>query len=239
MTKATGYLVKLIVCSICTAPGWVWSARARPKHDAVAVGADDGTLSYHKLAFDTVHSIYQDRYAYRENMTDVIVQHLMTEQKVRIKTRDCVRKLAVYQDRLAIQLSDRMIIYELAHEDSYDMHYRVRERIHKKLECSLLVVTAINFVLCEGRKLQQYDFSGKKEREWILDAPVRYIKVLGGERGKEGLLVGLKNGQVLQIFLNNPFPISLIKQSKPVRCVDISAEYVSSFRLVNLLSHLF
>jgi intraflagellar transport protein 122 len=51
-------------------------------------------------------------------MTDVIVQHLMTEQKVRIKTRDVVQKIALYRDRLAVQLSDRLIIYELASSSS-------------------------------------------------------------------------------------------------------------------------
>ncbi|GMF52525.1 unnamed protein product [Phytophthora fragariaefolia] len=153
----------------------------------------------------------------------------MTEQKVRIKTRDCVKKLSVYRDRLAVQLSDRIIIYELAGSNgtstnaSYDMHYRVKERITKDLPCSLLVVTSLHFILCQKQKLQQYDFTGRKEREWVLESLIRYIKVTGGAPGREGLLVGLKDGSVWQIFINNPFPIPLIQQSSPISCLDISA----------------
>lgn len=38
----------------------------------------------------------------RENMTDVIIQHLLTEQKVRIKCRDLIKKIAIYKHRLAV-----------------------------------------------------------------------------------------------------------------------------------------
>jgi intraflagellar transport protein 122 len=43
-------------------------------------------------------------------------------------------------DRLAVQLPDRVIIYELLHDDAFDMHYRVSTKIAKKLDCNLLVV---------------------------------------------------------------------------------------------------
>ncbi|OQR94940.1 Intraflagellar Transport Protein, partial [Achlya hypogyna] len=225
--KASLYTKEGIFLSdICDTGAWVWVAKARPKTNAVAIGSDDGTIAVYNIVFGTVHGIFQERYSYRENMTDVIVQHLMTDQKVRIKSRDYVKKIAVYRDRLAVQLSDRIIIYELSNETSYDMHYRVRERIQKDLPCSLLVVTSLHFILCQQRKLQQYNFSGKKEREWILEAPIRYITVTGGAKGKEGLLVGLKDGSVLQIFIDNPFPIPLIKQANAIVCLDISAKYV-------------
>ncbi|KAG1709205.1 hypothetical protein DVH05_019849 [Phytophthora capsici] len=218
----------IFLVTISEQESWVWAIKARPKTNFVGVGSEDGTLSMYCLVFGTVHGIYQERYAYREHLTDVIVQHLMTEQKVRIKTRDCVKKLSVYRDRLAVQLSDRIIIYELAGSNgstnpSYDMHYRVKERITKDLPCSLLVVTSLHFILCQKQKLQQYDFTGRKEREWVLESLIRYIKVTGGAPGREGLLVGLKDGSVWQIFINNPFPIPLIQQSSPISCLDISA----------------
>ena len=45
------------------------------------LGCQDGTIAFYQLIFSTVHGLYKDRYAYRDSMTDVIVQHLITEQK--------------------------------------------------------------------------------------------------------------------------------------------------------------
>lgn len=57
------------------------------------------------------------------------------------------------------------------------MHYRLRQRIVKNLECNLLVVTSMHIVLCQEFRLQLYSFEGDKLREWILEAVIRYIKV--------------------------------------------------------------
>jgi len=46
-----------------------------------AVGSQDGTVAIYELTFSTVHSLYKERYAFRENMSDVIIQHLITEEK--------------------------------------------------------------------------------------------------------------------------------------------------------------
>nr|XP_034962439.1 intraflagellar transport protein 122 homolog isoform X2 [Zootoca vivipara] len=202
---------------------WVWTCKAKPDSNYVAVGCEDGTISFYQLIFSTVHGLYKDRYAYRDSMTDVIVQHLITEQKVRIKNRELVKKIAIYKNRLAIQLPEKIQIYELYSDDSSDMHYRVKEKIAKKFECNLLVVCSEHIILCQEKRLQCLSFSGTKEREWLMESLIRYIKVIGGPPGREGLLVGLKNGQILKIFVDNPFAIVLLKQSTAVRCLDMSA----------------
>lgn len=201
---------------------WVWSVSVRPKQNNVCVGSNDGSVVMYQVVFSTVHGLYQDRYAYRDVMTDVIIQHLVTEQKVRIRCKDYVKKIAVYRDRLAVQLPDKVLIYEVSHEDPLDMHYKNIEKIKQKFVCSLLVVTTHHIILCQERKLQLYSFQGVLEREWNLDALIRYIKVVGGAPQREGLLVGLKNGHVMKIFVDNPFPVTLIKQATAVRCLDLS-----------------
>ncbi|WZN66107.1 intraflagellar transport protein 122 [Chloropicon roscoffensis] len=203
---------------------WIWCAKPRPKHNYLAMGCEDGTVAVHQISFSTVHGLYRDRYAYRENMTDVVVQNLLSEQKVRIKCRDCVKLIAMYKNRLAVQLTDRVIIYEVENaRDSGNMSYRVFTKIPQKLDCNLLVVTSHHFLLCLEKKLQIYTFHGVKEREWNLDSVIRYIKVIGGPRRRESILVGLKNGLVQKIFINNPFPVELVKHPVGVRCLDLSA----------------
>ncbi|KAL4226474.1 hypothetical protein ACF0H5_014457 [Mactra antiquata] len=202
---------------------WVWAAAVRPDSNYVAVGCQDGTIAYYQLIFSTVHGLYKDRYAYRDNMTDVIIQHLITDQKVRIKCRDLVKKIAIYRHRLAVQLPDKIVVYELYSDDAADMHYRVKDKLNRKFECNLLVVCSQNIILCQDKRLQCYTFQGVKEKEWVMESLIRYIKVIGGPSGREGLLVGLKNGQILKLFVDNPFPILLLKQSTSVRCLDMSA----------------
>ena len=40
-----------------------------------------------------------------------------------------------------------------------------------------------------------------QRREWSLDASIRYLKVTGGAPSREGLLVGLKSGQVGAVYV--------------------------------------
>lgn len=56
----------------------------------------------------------------------------------------------MYKDRVAIQLPNRVVIYQLdANAGDLDMQYHSAAKINKKLECNLLVVTSQHIVLCQ------------------------------------------------------------------------------------------
>lgn len=187
-------------------------------------GCNDGTIALVQLGLATVHSLYRERYAFRENMTHVVIQHMVTGEKVRIKCRDVVRKLAIYKDHLAVQLAERVIIYEQAEA----MHYKVKKKLNMRVECSLLVICSENLVLCQERTLQSLTLDGTLDRQWTMSAPIRYIKVIGGAPGREGLLVGCKDGSVTLVYLNNSVALEMLKkQNLGVRCLDCSAYRLS------------
>ncbi|VIO86943.1 Uncharacterized protein BM_BM3532 [Brugia malayi] len=202
---------------------WVWTVKARPNTNAIVVGCVDGTLACYQLMFSTVHGLHKERYAYRENMTEVVVQHLANQTSVRIYCNDLIRKIAVYYNRLAVQLTDRVEIYRLiAERDDGQLEYRLVEEINRAFECSLLVICAHHIIVCQERRLQCYDHRGLKQREWLLESLIRYIKVIGGPPGREAILVGLRNGTVCKIFVDNPFITEILRLKSAVRCLDIS-----------------
>ena len=66
---------------------WVWKAIPKPRSTAFVTVSNDGVVAMHNLVFSTVHGLYGDRYASRESCTDVLVRHLVSDARVRIKCR--------------------------------------------------------------------------------------------------------------------------------------------------------
>jgi intraflagellar transport protein 122 len=63
--------------------------------------------------------------------------------------RDLIKKIAVYKSKLAVQLTDKVIVYEVESADSKDMNYKPKRSISKKFECNLFVITWSNFIICQ------------------------------------------------------------------------------------------
>ncbi|KAI8430718.1 hypothetical protein MSG28_000902 [Choristoneura fumiferana] len=197
---------------------WVWAIVPSPSLGTIAVGCQDGTLWCYQVVFSTVHGLYRERYAYREHMTDVIVQHLTTGSKVRIKCHDRVQKIAIYKHRLAVQLPERVVVYEQG--DVEGMLYRVKEKLPQKTECSLLVATSDALLLCQDTKLS---IIGRQiPKSWTVPSPIRYVKVTT-LYFEEVLLLGLLNGQIWLVEPSGGSCRLVLATPASVRCLDVSA----------------
>ena len=104
------------------------------------------------------------------------------------------------------------------------MKYKAHKKINKKIDCQNLFVFSHHLVLCFEKKIQLLAFTGVLEREWVLETAIKYVKPLSGPAKRESLLVGCQDGSVLKIFIDNGFPIPIVKQTTPVSLVDISAD---------------
>jgi hypothetical protein len=60
-------------------------------------------------------------------------------------------------------------------------------------------------------------------QEWIAESDVKFMKCIGGCPGAEGILAACGDGQVLNILLDNPFPILLWQHQTAVQLSDLSA----------------
>lgn len=52
---------------------WVWGVAVNPENRAIFCGGNNGELQMTHTTMAQVHGLYQERYAYRELMTDVII----------------------------------------------------------------------------------------------------------------------------------------------------------------------
>ncbi len=135
---------------------------------------------------------------------------------------------------------DKILIYEAPGDVPHDMKYKATFKINKNIECSSMIVTSSYIITCQDKRLHCFNFSGEEIRVWLvfeiflsidrtfddhfrqMDSPIRYLKLIGGPSDYESVLIGLKNGGVYQVFVNNPFPQFLAKQTGVIYCVDMN-----------------
>ena len=104
------------------------------------------------------------------------------------------------------------------------MKYKAHKKINKRIDCTNLFVTSQHLVLVFDKKLQLLSFSGILVREWIFEDTVRFVKVISGPPKQESLIIGLANGVVSRVFIDNAFPVPIVRQATGIALVDISAD---------------
>lgn len=209
--------------SVAEAEDWVWCARQRPKMQQFCCGTNDGTISVIDMTATTVHCVYQDQYVFRDGMTNVVLNQMLLDRRMTIPCNDYICKLASYNDRLAVQFTERVVIFELSYDDDRNMRYEDIAQIRKRIDCSSIAIAEKAVIVSKDRRLTMYDFQGRKNREWVMESPIRFLKVAGGCSCREALLIGLQNGQSCNVFLDNPFPTLLVKVNAPILSLDLNS----------------
>nr|CCC93690.1 predicted WD40 protein [Trypanosoma congolense IL3000] len=216
-TRDGNMLVKVVGADDC-----IWSVQTNPKQSQLCYGTNSGIVKVVDISIPVIHSIYNDQYVFRDNMSNALVHQLTLDTRLQIPCNGYIIKLAMYRDRVAAQLSDRFLVFELFYDDERKMKYQNIAIIRKRADCDHICVTFNGIVLCCDKRLTMYDFQGNMRQEWTVESAVACTKMIGGVEGRECLLLGLKNGTIVRIFVDNAFPTVLVKVNSVVRCVDLS-----------------
>jgi intraflagellar transport protein 122 len=202
--------------------GWTFANACHGDTDRVAVGNEAGFIDILQLSFNVVHALYKDRYVYRENLTEVVIQHLLIDRKIRIKCKELVEKVSLYKNHLVVKLTNKVTIYESSPDDPTDLHFRSRkEKIPYSITCDLMATVSQGVFFCNKSLVEYFTFDGTRQRVWQLGCNVSYVRIDGGAAGCEAIIIGLGNGNLIKLYAANPFPVQLFKIDNPIVACDL------------------
>ena len=94
---------------------FVWATQVRQIAGKQEILSSDhrGRVKCRTINFNRVHGLHKSLYATRDNLTDVLVEQLDDPQvgKLRVKCREIISLVAVYETVLAVQCRSRMKIF--------------------------------------------------------------------------------------------------------------------------------
>jgi len=154
------------------------------------------------------------------------MQNLITQKKVRIKCKDIVRSIALYQNKIAIQLSDKICVYECETGDDTDMHYRLRKDKIALQSHSVerVLLTSSHLLLLKADVIELYTFDCVRYRVWQLESLATCICPGGGLNGSESFFIGCTDGSIVRLFIDNAFLTEVGKCQHSLVGIDVSAD---------------
>lgn len=73
-------------------------------------------------------------------MVDVMIEALSAGPRVRIKCNSHVRKIAVYENLVAVKVNNSFVVYERSTADGESVQYAIKSHMAINRECDLLQV---------------------------------------------------------------------------------------------------
>ncbi|ETO24654.1 hypothetical protein RFI_12502 [Reticulomyxa filosa] len=183
---------------------------------------------------EVVHALFRNLYACRIGFCDVLVQDLRSNEKAKLTTGIHVRKLALFENLLAIETDKSVVVYKNeqngsnSSRSSNGLTYVMSQQIATgTLSCNLLLISSQHLILCHENWLEclKMEEKAQKVMEWKFTATIRYLKMIGGPKGQELMICGLKTGDVYKMVIGNSNAVLLARHHAAIRCLDLSHSF--------------
>lgn len=75
------------LADVTTLNDWSWCSKFRPKSQEIALTSNSGLITVQEISKKSISSTFHELYAHRENFTDVIIENVVMNQKLRVKCK--------------------------------------------------------------------------------------------------------------------------------------------------------
>ncbi|CAD8070453.1 unnamed protein product [Paramecium primaurelia] len=216
-TREGGFLFE-----VCQSQDWIWCTKIKSKSTLIGCGTNDGQVFIQELISDTVMGLYNDKFISREQLTDAIIVSMISNQKARIKCKELVKRVAIFKEKVAILCGIKVLIYTCVIKGDDYMKYKQFKKFTKRVDCEHFQLSSSNVLIGAGQKLIAFNFNGDMDRTWSFEASISFVSIQGGPPKRELVLVGLENGGIYKLFLDNSFPIQIHKVNTQIKYLTMS-----------------
>ena len=199
---------------------WIWSASVSPD-GYLALGLDDGTCRLYSLGLKPVYSQYRTAFALRTELTKIRLRVLETDLVEDVEFIKPVQGVAVTESLVAIRFFDEVSAYAYENVNGRIELNKVG-RFDTNFNCNKFFVFSDTFVFCFEKSIKIYSQSGTFLREFNFSANVNDAAICSTVPSMEGIVAGLEDGQIIQLFINHRFTHSLVKHDKPIKSIAVS-----------------
>lgn len=199
---------------------WIWSASVSPD-GYLALGLDDGTVHLYSLGLRPVYSQYRTAFALRTELTKVQLRILETDLMEDVEFIKPVQGVSVTETMIAIRFADEVSAYSF---ENINGHLELNKfgRFDTNFNCNKFFIFSNNYVFCFDKSIKIYSQNGAFTREFNFSANVNDAAICSTVPGMEGIVAGLEDGQIVQLFVNHRFTHVLVKHDKPIKNIAVS-----------------
>lgn len=199
---------------------WIWSCSVC-SDGYMALAMEDGTLSLLSLGLRPIYSIYHNAFAIRTELTKVELTFVGTDLSHDVEFIKPVQSVSVTDTQIAIGFSDEISTYSIEEVNGKIKLVKL-DRFDTNGESREFYVFSNSFMFVYEKSVKILSSKGSFIREFTFSASVTASTICSTIQDIEGIIVGLEDGQVIQVFVDHLFSHLVIKHDCTVKRISIS-----------------